>query len=356
MESSLPAKSDVIRLRLYTVVSASLLLLPVVLSLVALPSRQQVYMGLPAVRGDGGSIESTIFDNQDDSDAILVGSSTMCTALRPVVVNRYFTQKLGREAKIRYLYLLRSKPDVHYLEIRDYLQTHHTKLIVLAMPERFQAQNSPDESICDILRFGEVPELYEGMSLGHKAAIYGEMVLNGPRQFLNAIRPNVLSKHEKTTDGLDEDVVHRYGKIDPLSITFEDSAERYLFSPGSDRLNFDSTSAGKSGYFGLMFSKILKLAKDHGAKVLLVNLPMSRDLDSDPIRVNLPKEVLDPGQSIVATSKADLFGQISGKEAEKKYFQDPLHLNAEGAAIYSAKVIPALYSVFAGTNRPGAQK
>ena len=323
-----------------------ILTLPVILSLVGLPSRERLYSGLPAFRGVTSGIEHEIFSSNVDADIVLVGSSTTYATLRPQLVNYYFSHKAAKKLKIISLAILGAGPDVDYLVLRDYLNKHKPKLVVVALPWRSALRNGPDEGLGDFWRFGEYPELFKGISLKDQIAIYSEMALKSPRQALNLVRPNPIENGQNSETLIAAFLSKSYGQVEPNKVVFHSVAASLgeVHDRDDPIITYKPDRREPYNYFAVWYKKIEGLISTSGAKLLYVNYPEPDD-DPTKITVNLPIANFANGQTILGFTTASLLG-VTSREKVKSYFSDNRHIKAIGAELFCARSLPSIEAYY----------
>jgi hypothetical protein len=88
------------------------------------------------------------------------------------------------------------------------------------------------------------------------------------------------------------------------------------------------------------FEKILKLCQDHGVKVIMVRMPMTREFNIEEGKLVPEQKLLSEVQAI--TSKYPNFVEALDYhdlfENHPEYFFDPDHLNIQGADLFSERL------------------
>jgi len=323
-----------------------LLALPVILKQLGLPKRTNLYNGISQTFGTNTSIDQTIYGGPVHSDVVLLGSSTMIAGFPPGSVDEYFSKHLGRPAVVKYLTMQYSGSDKQYLLLADYLAAHTTDLIVSALPWRTYTTKGPSHDINSILRFGEFSDDFSEVSDVDRMRIYSEMVVAGPRQLLNEVRPNQPFA-EKFDDVKRSQERGIDGPFVTDSLTAPSSLEESCVIPvtsRSIRMLRDWNSA--YDYAALFYRKIAELAKSRNTPIVLVNFPELTDYGSKDIPVNLSlNSAFRKDQKMIAASSADLFGNISN-ERYRNFFRDDVHLNANGSRLFDSIALPALYRLY----------
>jgi len=323
-----------------------LVVLPVGLKQLGLPNRSTLYNGISQTFGTNTAIGQTIYGGPGHSDVVLLGSSTMIAGLPPGSVADYFSKQLGRPAVVKYLVMQYSGPDKQYLMLADYLSTHSTDLIVSALPWRTYASKGPSHDIDTILRFGEFSDDFSDVSDVDRVRIYSEMVVAGPRQLVNAVRPNQPFA-EKFDDVKRSQERGIDGPFVPDALTAPAILEESCVIPTNSR-SIRMLGEREAGYdYGALFyKKIVNLSQSHNTPIVLVNFPELSDYGSNDIPVNLALDTaFSKDQQMIAVSCADLFGNISN-ERYRNFFRDDVHLNENGSRLFDSIALPALYRLY----------
>src|ERR1035441_7781669 len=90
-----------------------LLVLPVLVSWIGLPSRKEAWSGVSTHAGAVGDLVQTIFEDPKDADILFVGPSILKRAVEPSVIERALSLHLGRAVHVSVLSMSWAGADLH---------------------------------------------------------------------------------------------------------------------------------------------------------------------------------------------------------------------------------------------------
>jgi hypothetical protein len=172
--------------------------------------------------------------------------------------------------------------------------------------------------------------MYDGLGFGHRVALYGSHVLDGPRQLIKWLRP------ERPIDAADN----------RRSFMVHDTRGAGLSAPAPAIVLSDQTR--REFMFGdpalserqlLFATKIAELVAQHRVSMVILNLPTPEDFEFDRIweRADWP-QILPGAPVVVGFRRTDLFGHGPASQ----FFSDSVHLNAEGQDRFTRSLTPFL--------------
>jgi len=324
-----------------------LLLLPILISRLPFSSRESLYNGIAPEVKYNRTLAQDVFHGTFHSDITFVGSSAMYAALSREDVIKYFSKRLNRPAVIQFLVLEYSSEDKQYLLLRDYLAHHTTSMIIASTPWRTYYLGGPSHNLSTLLRNGEYPDAFNGISTLDRIKIYCEMVVEGPTHLINLFRPN-LPCSESGLDGAGISEKQEASGVVDLKIPDPHStvSRNLVVTVNSSRIDSAQAKDDPSGYIAHFYRKLYSLSKERATPLLLINFVERSDPLDDKLRVGLPiAKIFPPNQRILAPSALDMFGR-SDLTTRSRYFRDNVHLNLSGQRLFGSIVIPEIYDEY----------
>ena len=325
-----------------------ILTLPITLSMIGLPPREEAWSGISIYRGAAGDVVRTIYDDHDDVDVLLLGPSLLRRGLSPEAVQEALTKHLGRPAHVALLSLTGSGSDLPYFLLRDYLTYHQPKVIIWNEPEPGSYFNEPHIQAYRWMRYGEFGDLFTDLPLFFRLQVYGDMVLGAPKELLYKLRPNLLSEQEKA-DRLGQDVEDHINSgyfgapFVPDALPGENHPIAKVMSVSSPIIH----SGGRPlrSYQLKYLRSTAELAKEKNCPLILLHLPM----DSEYGNTTLPEianwsDVLGPGYQIIGLPASVMFEGMT-KDRFLHFFTDK-HLNANGRQMATSVFVPAIIEAY----------
>jgi hypothetical protein len=318
--------------------------LPVALYSIGLPSREDAYKAVSSNAGDIGPVVQTIYDDPNDADIVLLGSSIMQYGIRVPQLESELSGHLSSPPHIAMLAMDWQGIDSQYFLIRDYFSRHKTKVVVWNLPIPGARTYEPHVEAFRWMRYGEDSSDLRGLPFRFRFAIYGDMVLGAPRQALSLIRPNRLSEDE-----LHPVENHRKGyygsafiedDFEPAHIPASDT----VFSPG-DPAHVSVSGQPLDPYQLYFAKKIVAMAQSQGAELVFIHIPFDGEYgDSTVEERGLWSSILGTNAPMVGVSAHTLFGDMP-QDRFLHFFVDQ-HLNANGQRAFTQAIGPAILKVF----------
>jgi hypothetical protein len=251
----------------------------------------------------------------------------------------------GHPAHVVFLSLNWQGLDLQYFLLRDYLKTHHAKLIVWNLPVPGSRNIVPHVEAFRWVRFGEYSDALIGLPVHYRLALYGDMVLGAPRELLSHLRPNRLGKAE-TRVKIRSDSTGYYGsafvpeQVEPVSAPPLDES----YEPAPYAL-VRATGAPLNAYEDHFAKRTLALAQQYGIKVALLHIPIDseRGLNYMPERSNWPV-ALSTSAPMIGVPSAVLFRNVS-KDQFDNFYRDQ-HFNINGSLLFTESILPAVLKAY----------
>jgi|UPI00047BBBFD hypothetical protein len=332
-------------------VIATLLTLPMLMSLVGLPPRDRVYSGIRVETGTGPLDEREIFEEKDPVDILFVGSSLIVRGVDLDYIQQQLSSRLGRPVKIARLSLKWQGLDMQYMLMRDFLEHRKARLVIMDMPTLALIGDSPHIQAYRWMRWGEFPRSTADLSFRSRVAIYGAQVLGAPRQLVNYIRPNRQIRDQNLVAKLGSQ--SEYGTVGyfggpfvpeprtPPAIPLES-----MFSHGASDSNFDFSGQPLGPYHQYWARSIGDLAKQYNVPFAMIHIPedTEKGMTQVPERMYWPAVVGLPAAPILAIPSATLFRDTSPTEINNYYYDQ--HFNDNGKELFTRAITPALLDLY----------
>ncbi len=325
-----------------------LLGLPVILSLIGLPPREEAWSGIPLHAGAVGDVVRTIYDDRQKVDVLLLGPSIVRRGVMPGPLEEALSAHLGRPAHVAVLSMVWPGADLQYFMLRDYLNYHHPQVILWNVPGPTSSTNEPHIQAYRWMRYGEYQEAFKGLPLFYRIQVYGEMVLGAPKELLYKLRPNVITDQEKADhDGEDvrENINTGYHKAAFVRDTLPADPGRVaqLLPVSSPEFHVESTPPG--AYQLQYLRKVVELAKDKGSDLVLIHIPTDTEYgDSDIPEIANWARVFGPQYKSIGIPSSVLFAGLD-KERFLHYYSDS-HLNTNGRQVFTHAIIPSVLEAY----------
>jgi hypothetical protein len=336
----------------FSVLLALLLSLPVLLYWIGPPSREQAFGSMSSRAGPVGYQTATIYEDMRNADVVFVGSSMVRAGIVPGRIEKALSAHLGRPAHVAMLAMLWPGVDYQYFMLRDYLKLHRATMIVWNLPQVNGFNNEPHPQAYRWIRYGEYSDVLSGLPLVFRIYLYGEMVLGAPRELLSDLRPNLLSRDEKS-----EKLNRRFPPNEsgrkvgfggaafvPDVLPNGSPADRYLMPVTSPTLQLTGPSPGRYQLYFL--HKFVDLAHLHGCKVTFLHMPQAHEFGDKTIHALASwSKVFGPNYRLIGAPSAVLFGDINRSRFLHFYIDDN-HLNENGQTWFTDEITSSVLEAY----------
>jgi hypothetical protein len=300
---------------------------------------------MPNEAGPVGAHVREIFHDSSDADVLFVGSSLVRAGIDELTVERALSEHLGRPAHVAILALNWQGLDLQYFLLRDYLNTHHARLVVWNLPVPGSRHVEPHVEAFHWIRFGEYSDALSGLPIRYRLALYGDMVLGAPRELLSHLRPNLLSKEEIATQITSERTGY-YGKSflpEPTDSATMPSLEQSYEDPPYVRMR--AVGPPLNSYEAHFARKILELAQEKHGAIVLLHIPIDSEqgLEYMPERSNWA-DTLHTGAPMIGVPSSVLFDNVNSATFHD-YYRDQ-HLNINGSMLFTRSILPAILKAY----------
>ena len=336
----------------FCVLLAFLLSLPVLLSRIGPPSREQNFISMSNNAGPVGFEAAEIYDSPGDTDVVIVGSSRVLHGIRPEIIQKGLSAHLGRPASVAVLAINWPGEDMHSYVLRDYLEHHHTRLILWNMPQAKAFNNQPHVQADHWMIYGKHEGDLSRLPVLYRPVLYGEMVFGAPRELLSKLRPNLVADDEKKVAAYNrqahDDPEHKAGLMGaPFvadSLPGPSPDERYLVPVTSPTLKVTGPAPGP--YQIRFIQGFAGLAKQYGTTLVLLHLPEVDEFgEGDLPEIASWSRLLGPNYELIGAPGKVLFAGID-RERELHFYSDDLHFNDNGATWFSEKIVPSIIEAY----------
>ena len=340
----------------YVTMLSACLLLPVILLAIGPPPRQAVY-AMNEETGPMAAMGREIYERRGPVDFLFFGASIIRAAIAPNLIEGQLESRTGKRPVTILCGPNWQGLDVQYVILRALLPRRRVKYLFLNLPDAVTWSNKPHIGLYRVLRLGDDPGFYAGLGLLHSSQVYAAEVLGAPRQLLSLIRPNLVGDDE--TGLLDRlrkspgPLLGYYG-APPL----QDDRQPPLL-PGDKMLHDDHADGGwfrfgnhpLGDYQLKMLAKIGALARQYGAQIVVLNIPIDSDRGAQFVieRMDWSKPLGMP-VTVLGIPPALLFKDMRDDEFQRFYVDQ--HLNRNGRKYFSAAIIPGLKLLLERTHVP----
>jgi hypothetical protein len=331
---------------------AFLLALPVIVSRIGLPSREQAYSSVSTHAGAAGNVVESIYEDPRDADILFLGASLVRRGILDRRIQDALSSHLGRPAHVVVLAMSSPGADLPYFLLRDYLNRHHPRLVIWNQPEPNSSGDQPHRQAYRWMRYGEYNDVFVGLGPFSRAQVYADMVLGAPRALLSKVRPNLLSDQDKS-DWEGEDVRnnimtgYKHTKFVRDTLLRDPKRNAVLMPVTSSLLR--KTGPVPREYQLHFLRSLAALALQKRCNVVLLHIPT----DSEYGEITIPEiadwsQLLGPRYQLIGVPSSDLF---LGVERDRfLHFYSDVHLNDNGREVFTASIIPAVLKAYDESN------
>jgi hypothetical protein len=325
-----------------------LLTLPVTLFWIGYPSKSELYRGVTREAGTFETMGRAFFEEKGDVDLLVFGSSLVRAAMDGRMLEREMSAELGRPAKVLVVGVNWPGLDIQYFLLRDLLAQRRVRMAVLALPVGQQNTAMPHVQSFRLVRYGDYPDAFKGLSFLNSARLYSAMVLGAPRHALSMVRANRVAGTRAVDEFVRPDNEREEGYY----------GDPYQYEPGepptfaADCLLYSPKTAGTfvfenepfPEYHMHFLRRMGALLQEHRVRTLFVNVPLDKDRGSKVMRERLYwPDLFGPDTYLAGVPSASLFEGLSDDEILRFYADQ--HLNRNGREYFTGAVLPAILDV-----------
>ena len=365
-----PAFSSTKQAAAFALLLLTLLALPVVVGKNLLPPREQAYSIQSWGNGPYPWIRNQIFEETNDIDIAIIGSSHIWNAINTPYVQAQLTEKLGRPAVVRTICWGGAGYDGLYFIAQDLLA--HRRVRLLVFYDENPAPGFRNNTAPVWFRFGDSADALRGLPLPDQSLLYFAAVVGMPRNLLAQLRPNrpapLVTDQPNYWTGFANSpnpatqlgclTVRKGFAADPLAApapfaTFTPAtgatpADAIIYSPATET-DFQFSTAPLPAWqihFARQFAALLSA---HGVRAAMLSLPPLAEARSPVIAERAFWPDILPGVTLLGIPPAKLFGNLTDAELRQIY-SDPAHFGANGQSYFTSLITPALIELYQ-TNR-----
>ena len=328
-----------------------LLTLPVTLTWMGPPSREQNFISNSNNAGPIGFDAAQMYGS-GDSDVVIIGSSRVLLGLRPDLIQEGLSAHLGHPAVVGFLPLNWPGEDMHSYVLRDYLDHHHTRLVIWNIPQAKAYNNQPHVTADLWAIYGQHEGDLSKLPLFDRVVLYADMVFGAPRELLSKMRPNLIGEDEKDFYAYarftHEDPEHKLGFMGTPFVTDSPprpaADERYLIPITSPLLKV--TGPAPEPYQIRFIREFADVAKQHGSTLVLLHIPEVGEYgESDLPELMSWPQMLGPDYQMIGAPGTTWFAGMD-RERQQHFYADDLHFNKNGAIWFSEKIVPSIIEAY----------
>lgn len=326
-----------------------LLLSPVLLSWIGLPPRIEAYKSMSTAAGTVGIAVHSIYQSPPEGDIVFLGSSLVAAGISRQIVQDDLSRHLSRASSVQVLAVNWPGLDVQYFMLRDYLQTHKARLLLWNLPEpHSRAYDYPHIQAYRWIRYGEYADALDGLPLRYRVALYGEMVIGAPRQFLSLLRPNLTGDEGLTVSTTLAETGYLGTNFIPDDSSPDPAANNASLMPLDSPVI--AVRGPEPGPYQMHFARlIVGLARQNHCRLVLLHMPVDAEYNESSVPELADwKALLGPDLSMIGAPSIRLFGRIR-RERFDRFYRDA-HLNENGSRYFTQAILPALRQAYDESN------
>jgi hypothetical protein len=331
-----------------------------------LPPREQAY----AIQGWGNGpypwIRNQIFEETNDIDIAIMGSSHIWNAINTPYLQAKLTEKLGRPAVVRTICWGGAGYDGIYLITQDLLD--HRRVRLLVFYDENPGPGSHTAALPAFFRFADNAAALPGLALPEKALYYFAALVGMPRNLLAQLSPilpaplvtdqpnywTLTANAPNPATNLGCLTVRKGFAPDPLTTPapFEPFTPQTAALPtdavvftANTKTNFEFSAAPLPGWqihFARQFAALLQA---HDVRAAMLYLPALAEARSPVIAERADWPSILNNATLLGIPPAKLFGGLTDAELRQIY-GDPVHFNANGQIYYTKLMTPVLNELY----------
>lgn len=363
-----PAFSSPRQAAIFTLMLLVLMGLPLIMKPSWLPSREQIYNVEGWSYGPKPWIHNQIFEETNDIDIALMGSSRMIHAIDPPYLQQKLSEMLGRPAVVRMFGWGGPGFDGTFFLAQDLLAHRRVHMVVSDDENPLGGRRNP--ALIEWFQYGKSAEELAGLTLSEKAAFYFGNLMAMPHDFLALVRPNLdaplvtdppngwevgnatastvsLLGATRSKQGFRESTDDPYSKFIPFAPPAPANVAAEVYSPGQSK-DFEFQDQPLPNWHLQFARRLAALTQEHHCALVLVYLPALKEarLPTIPEGQDWPK--IMPGVILLGIPPAKMFDHLPDSDVQK-FYVDPRHFNANGQDYFTQLITPALLAIYENT-------
>jgi hypothetical protein len=366
-----PAFSSAKQAAAFTLLLLVLLCLPLVILPSWLPSREQAYNVWGWSYGPSPWIHHEIFEETNDIDIALMGSSRMIHAIDPRYLQQKLSEKLGRPAVVRMFGWGGPGFDSSFFVAGDLLAHRRVRMLVSDDENPLGTRRNP--MLMDWFRYRENAGALGGLTLSEKAAFYFAAIRGMPHIFLELLRPNLdaplvtdppngweLGNASESVAGLlgatrsklgfRTDLDEPYSKFIPYVPPTEANPAAEVYSPEHTG-SFEFQNAPLPNWQMQFARRFAVVTLEQHCALVLLYLPSVDEARLPTIAESQDWPRIMPGAILLGIPPAEMFNHLADDDVRKLYL-DRKHFNENGMDYFTPLITPALLKTYETISHP----
>ncbi|MBX9694528.1 MAG: hypothetical protein K2Z81_19230 [Cyanobacteria bacterium] len=307
---------------------------------------------------DNEYIYREIYEKKSDIDILLIGGCQIDGGLDPI----WLQKRLGEEEQEPKVVVCFGQylecEDLSYFLLKELLKRRKVRLVIWQTPTAGVLYQSPHPS--SVIWYGlKDIKMLLGVSPMHKAMIYAQSVLGGPRNLLSLFRPSPTTRFsiqgEEAADAkrmrmgwkeqFSPESRDRFQEFRPL--VTEIPAEELFYD--TNPTNFVFLNEPLGDYHMMYLKRAMHLIHEKKIGLVMLHFPLidEKPSTSVPERMFWP-DIAKPVRLMGATTSR-LFGAMTPEEKKLLFWRFD-HLNYNGRALFSKAIFGGILRAYRETN------
>jgi hypothetical protein len=363
-----PAFSSTKQASAFALLLFVLLLSPVLAGKKFLPPREQAYAVLGWGRGPFPWIRNQIFEETNDIDIAILGSSHILQAVNTPYLQAKLSEKLGRPAVVRTIAWGGAGYDALFFIAQDLLAHRKVKLLVFYDENPAAGQRNPAAPAW--FRLGDNASALAGLPPADQGVFYFAAIIGLPRDLLEWVRPNLPAPLVSNPPNYWEShygsasIVKLLGatrselgfNYDRLSDNFSaftpftprtgaTAADVEIYSP-AEKSDFEFAKTPLPAWQAHFARKLAELAQTNGCKLVMLHIPVLADAPLTALRERaFWPDIFGRDFRLLGIPPAKLFTGLTDEELHW-LFTNSGHFNENGMDYFTRLITPALLQIY----------
>jgi hypothetical protein len=310
-------------------------------------------------------VQRLIYEESGDIDIAFVGSSHLLYGIDTPAVQRELDARLGRPSTVRSICWKGAGFDALFFNARDLLAKRKVRLLVIYDETAGDARNSYNEVQLyapSWFRYASYRGDIQRLPTETRLSYYFASVVGMPRNLIEPFTPNLARNpaanpenfvhwEPSRPEGLgsvSRDLAYdlkkgpRAGRFVDYSPARSPVAPDMIICRPETHSKFQFLNQPLPEFQADFARRFASLAKDHGCKIVVLNVPMFPDRSSTRMveSRNWP-DFLNTDVTLIGIPPVAVFSGMNDAEISQLYF-DPAHLNTNGQRHFTALAIPGI--------------
>jgi hypothetical protein len=362
-----PAFSSTRQAAAFVLLLAVILLSPVLAGKRLLPPRERIYTMPGWNRGPVPWIHHEIFEETNDIDIAIVGSSHILHDLDAAYIQASLSERLHRPAVVRTIGWTGGGYDGLYFITQDLLAHRRVRLLVFYDEQNVAYTRNSLASVW--FRFADNAEALRGLSVPDAGLFYFAAIIGLPRNLMEWVRPNLSVPLTEDTPNYWETAYASPSVVKMLGATRSElgytrkegendftpfvpftpangatpaDAEIYLPDKPGDFAFTGETVPAWQLHFARQFAA---MGRAHDCRLVMLHLPIRDEARLPVIRERRCWPEILPGVTLLGVPPAKMFGRLTDEEVRQLYFNFA-HFNKNGVDYFTPLITPALINLY----------